>query len=334
MNRTDLGELLARTDLAGLLTELTGDPVGPVGRARWRCPELDHPDNDPSVTMFTDRHGVERWRCWSGDHHGTAIDAVIAARHTSVGDAIRWLGERTGTEPPRPAPRPTPRPDPARPEPSPALQRWVHHAARRLWTPAGAVALAALRDRTISDDVIVANRLGAHPRGNTTGLPRWSGITIPSYGPDGRLVFAQSRNLDRAAPSKYTNPRPAHAAVPPVTFPRGGPASGPLVVTEGVLDGLVATSAGYRCASVISAAYITPAAVTAIAARAAHQPIVVALDGDPAGRTASARLTKALRDLGADVHDLALPDGHDLTSLHQQHHAHLHTAVAAHAATR
>ena len=75
----DRDELLARTDLAQVLDALTTGH-GDGHRRTWNCPEPDHPDVHPSVTIHTDRHGVQRWRCWSGGHGGTAIDAVIAAR--------------------------------------------------------------------------------------------------------------------------------------------------------------------------------------------------------------------------------------------------------------
>ena len=89
------------------------------GDGRWHCPDRDHPDEHPSVTMQVDGDGVQRWRCWSGGHGGTAIDAVMAAHHVDAGGAIRWLAERYTNLPITDRPPPTPpaalgHPDPER----------------------------------------------------------------------------------------------------------------------------------------------------------------------------------------------------------------------------
>ena len=34
--------------------------------------------------MFVDRKGLERWRCWSDGHAGTAIDAVMIGHNLDV----------------------------------------------------------------------------------------------------------------------------------------------------------------------------------------------------------------------------------------------------------
>ena len=74
--RIDRDELLARVDLVELLTALSGTPTRDGSGARWRCPAIDHPDNHPSVTVSVDPSGTQRWKCWSGGHGGTAIDAI------------------------------------------------------------------------------------------------------------------------------------------------------------------------------------------------------------------------------------------------------------------
>ena len=60
--RIDRDDLLARVNLTDVPDALTpGDGDG--RRRAWRCPEPSHPDEHPSVKVFTDRRGVERWRC-------------------------------------------------------------------------------------------------------------------------------------------------------------------------------------------------------------------------------------------------------------------------------
>ena len=105
--RWEITEVLDRTDLAALLDELT-QPAGRLGPGRrWHCPLPDHDDHHASVTMFRDRHGHERWRCWSADHRGDAIDLVTITQGSTRADAIDWLAT-----PRRHAPRPAP-PTPA-----------------------------------------------------------------------------------------------------------------------------------------------------------------------------------------------------------------------------
>ena len=67
----------------------------------------DHDDHKASVSMHRDNSGHERWRCWSGDHRGDAIDLVTATIYQETGliatrDPIppgRWLFEIRLQEP-------------------------------------------------------------------------------------------------------------------------------------------------------------------------------------------------------------------------------------------
>ncbi len=313
-------EILERTDLAALLTSLSGPPVGNGRAARWSCFSPDHQDNHPSVTMFVDRKAVQRWRCWSDGHAGTAIDAVMIGHNLDVTAALRWLAERAGDFPDPPARTATTTSGP-RPL-SPALQRWANDCEHRLWRPEGAGALRWLRQRGLDDEVLRANRIGYDPGQRVAprppGLPRWRGVTVCAFTHVGELAYVQVRNLDGQAPSKYSNPVPRHGTLPAVTFPRGAPPVGPVVVSEGVLDGLVVVQAGYRSAALVSTSSITAGASSPAAdqilAHAGGDPIVLALDGDAAGRAGTARLRRQLGD--SPVRMLRIPEHHDLTTLH------------------
>ena len=312
-------EILDRTDLAALLTSLSGQPTGQGRSARWACFSPDHQDDHPSVTMFVDRKGIERWRCWSDGHDGTAIDAVMIGHNLDVGGAIRWLEERAGVMPPPTERKPTVAA--ARPL-SAALRRWVNECEHRLWQPEGAIARDWLHRRGLRDEVLRANRIGYDPGAHVTprprGLPRWRGITVCSFDRAGELAYVQVRNLDGQAPSKYSNPRPTHGTLPAVTFPRGAPSTGLVVVSEGVFDGLIVAQAGHRSIALISTSSITTGdtspAANEIRSHAAGSPIVLALDGDAAGRSATTRLRTQLGEV--DVHVLRIPDNEDLSSLH------------------
>ena len=112
--RWRIDDVLARTRLDEVLDQLAGaaERAGP-GR-RWHCPAADHDDHRASVTMHTDRHGHERWRCWSGDHRGDAIDLVVLRNGGTRLDAVDWLATRAGMIPDRPLP-----PIPHKPRPAP-----------------------------------------------------------------------------------------------------------------------------------------------------------------------------------------------------------------------
>ena len=320
-------EILDRTDLAALLTSLSGPPTGNGPQARWACISADHRDEHPSVSMFVDRNGIERWRCWSDGHAGTAIDAVMIGHHLDIADAMRWLQQHCANLPNPPPRTPTTNTTLRRPL-SAALRRWVNECEHRLWRPEGDAALDWLRARGLGDDVLRANRIGfdpgAHVEPRAPGLPRWRGITVCSFDRDGELAYTQVRNLDGQAPSKYTNPRPLHGTLPTVTFPRSAPSDGPVVVSEGILDGLIVAQAGYRSAALISATSITAGptspAADAIRRHANGNTIVLALDGDNAGRAATKRLRTQLT--GSSVRVLRIPDHEDLTSLHARRKDH------------
>src|SRR5262245_19268118 len=99
--RWRIDEVLKRADLGGLLDELTEGAEGGLPGRRWHCPLASHEDRHPSVSMFTDRAGHQRWRCWSGDdtHRGDAIDLVAAVRRCSQVKAVEWLASRLGIGP-------------------------------------------------------------------------------------------------------------------------------------------------------------------------------------------------------------------------------------------
>lgn len=310
-------EVLDRTSLADVLTSLSGPPAGSGRAARWSCFSPDHDDDHPSVSMFTDRKGVERWRCWSDGQAGTAIDAVMIGHNLDVTAALRWLQERAGHLPQAPVHKPTASARPLSPE----LRAWANECEHRLWRPEGTNARTWLHQRGVTDAVLQANRIGFDPGSHVVarphGLPRWRGVTVCSFDRTGELAYVQVRNLDGQAPSKYSNPTPQHGSLPAVTFPRGGPGTGPVIVSEGVLDGLIVAQAGYRSAALLSTSSIasgtfSPAA-DQIRAQANGELIVLALDGDPAGRAATARLRTQLGD--APLRVLRIPDHEDLTSL-------------------
>ena len=86
--RWSIEDILARTDLARLLDDYAVPAAHNLRNRRWHCPDPHHDDHRASVTMRTDHRGHERWRCWSGDHRGDAIDLVMIAQGVDRRDAL------------------------------------------------------------------------------------------------------------------------------------------------------------------------------------------------------------------------------------------------------
>jgi DNA primase len=321
----DIAEVLDRTDLADLLDELT-QPAGRLGPGRrWHCPMRDHDDLHASVTMFRDRHGHERWRCWSADHRGDALDLVAITQGTDRGDALDWLATRAGMVPDRPLPPVTRRRSPA-PAPaavlSPLVERYVHLCHSVLRGPQGAEVRQWLHGRGIDDATIDANRLGADPGRHVLrrarGLPYGAGLAavLPAFDPAGRLTYVQSRYLDPDATGrKYDNPAAALAPHPRLAFPVAtGERAGVLLVCEGLPDALVAAQAGYRSAALLGAHTPDASVAARLANHAANLGVDIAIvaDADPAGRHVADTLTALLGDVGVEPVVIVPPVGGDL----------------------
>ena len=316
------------TDLVSLMTELGGTPSGRVGTQRWHCIVPSHDDENPSTTVFEDSHGKQRWKCWSCGHAGTAIDALVEARSMSVADAISTLENRTGTVDTKPATVERRTPVGVDEVLSTEARNYLGACAERLWKPEGNDACRWLRGRGLNDDVLHNNMVGFDPGPRVLGrapglpghmnakprLPGGSGVTFVSFDQTGQPLYVQCRLLHPSG-FKYVNPRREHGSIPAVSFPRTDVVDGPLIVTEGVADGLIAATAGFRAASVTAATTVRSSTADQIVAHCNGERIVLAFDNDDAGKTATAQLKKLLGPLAAV---LELPDGNDLTDTYQQ----------------
>lgn len=322
-----IDDVLARTDLSAVLDELTepaGRTTGP-GR-KWHCPAPYHEDHRASVTMFRDRSGHERWRCWSGDHRGDAIDLVMTVTGRDRGDAIDWLANRAGMFPDRPLPPAPPKPSTAPPAArviDPLVARYVHACHRILHAAAGRPVLDWLHGRGIDNHTITANLIGADPGRSmmrrSRGLPYGTAIaaTFPVYGPGGSLTYVQARYLDtETAGRKYDNPAAALAPHPRLAFPiptRDRRADVTLVC-EGMPDALTAAQAGFDAVGLLGAQ--TPD--ESVAARLANHAnrhgtsLVIVCDPDAAGRRVAEALVPLLDETGHHAHVVTPPNGLDL----------------------
>ncbi|MDQ6614908.1 MAG: toprim domain-containing protein [Actinomycetota bacterium] len=321
-------EVLARTDLAALATDVLGPPTGFGRTAKWHCPDPDHPDTHPSMNIY-DGVRSQRWKCHACGEGGTAIDLWMLSQRTTVGEAIAALGERAGLALPAgdgPGPRlkhlltaapPTPPPVATGPPPGTVdldsfdvrVESYVTAAADLLWGHRGGGALAWLHQRGFSDAVLRANRVGYDPGPKDLrrpkGMPRrGTGIVFPILGSRDHAIWAQTRYFDpTGAGRKYDsvvteiapNPRLATIRTP-------GPApTGVVVITEGIPDGLTVAHSGVHAVAVVGTANTGPDVARRLHDTYPHATFVIAFDNDNAGLTTGPKLGAHLAQLGSHV---------------------------------
>lgn len=332
--RWSIEDVLARTDLAQLLDEYTTPAIRSLRGRRWHCPDPHHDDHRPSVTMRTDHRGHERWRCWSGDHRGDAIDLLMVARGVDRRDAIELLAGRAGITPDRPLPPPIPRrpaPRPSRFVPlDPIVVQYVQACERILHTRGGDAVRRWLADRGIGPEVARANHVGADPGRQRffrrRGLPYGASVaaTFPALDQAGNIRYVQARYLDPVdGADKYDNPSRKLGSNPRISWTRpvGDPRSALLVVTEGIPDALTAAQAGYTTAAILGSQNPDKTVAARLATRADRDGlhIVAVTDADPAGRVWGQHLSDLLTEhdhtptlvqppLGNDLNDWARLD--------------------------
>lgn len=325
MARYDLELLKERTDLPALFSELVGT-VRSEGAA-WRapCPAPEHGPQTGKTPPVSIEPTGRLWRCHACGAAGSAIDLVMHNQGLTKAAAIELLAHRAGlserppdllgTRPERvTAPAKATPPATAPQGDTAALEAYVAGCEAALWSQVGEEALAWLHGRGLVDDVLRANRVGVDP--GKTALPRAEGLPTGN-GPgvvfpvldQGRPVYLQLRTTGRSS-AKYVNPATAQWGANVRVAVVDGPATTDTVlVCEGMPDALTAAGAGYRAAAVLG----TEAPDADVARRLVEAfptgPLVLALDGDPAGARSTATLTSLLQSAGAGrrVYRLDIP---------------------------
>ncbi len=178
-------------------------------------------------------------------------------------------------------------------------------------------------ERGLADDVLKANVVGADP--GRRYLPRPKGFpggspaaVYPALDTNGDPVYFQARFLDPPdGRPKYDNPARRWAANPRVAWmtpPDGATERRPLVVTEGIADGLIAAQAGFAAVGVLGSQYPDARVAHAIAEHAHDRSIVICFDADNAGRRGAERLAEILDERGvANPTVIEPPPEQDLT---------------------
>jgi DNA primase len=324
--RWSIDDILARTDLGRLLDEYTVPAAHNLRNRRWHCPDPHHDDRRASVTMQTDHRGHERWRCWSGDHRGDAIDLVMLVQGIDQPAALDLLAGRAGLSPNQPPPPPIQRRSTPRPSVvplDPAVAQYVRACENILSGRGGQPVRDWLAARGIGPDVARANHVGADPGRSQLfrrrGLPHGASVaaTFPALDQAGNVRYVQARYLDPGeAGDKYDNPSRHLGSNPRISWmiPVGQPRPGTLLVTEGIPDALIAAQAGYTTAAILGSQAPDAAVAARLATRADRDDlhIVTIPDADPAGHRWGEHLADLLADHDHTATTLEPPTGKDL----------------------
>jgi hypothetical protein len=324
--RHDRDAILARVDLEALADALLGER----GHNRmWSCPNPAHSQTgrSPPLNVFVGEDGTQRWHCFGCGDGGTAIDLLLRTREAaSEGEAFEWLARAANVAasgPTRRSARSAVRPARASSEwCSLDLESYVEFCHRWLYTSeARGPKIWLTERRAIPDEVIRAARVGFDPGpqrlARPDGIPRAAPAIVFPVLEKGRAVFTVSRRLgERRGQSRWQNTaswlarNPGVAFYEPVRRTRSG-----LVVTEGPIDALSATSAGYRAAALLGAG----ATSARVAQRLADtgERLVLAFDNDEAGQRGREQLSALLDDRGVRWTTLHVPQQHkDLNAWH------------------
>ncbi|MGD9998358.1 MAG: toprim domain-containing protein [Ilumatobacteraceae bacterium] len=141
---------------------------------------------------------------------------------------------------------------------------------------------------------------------------------LPALNLDREVTYVQARYLDPVeGRPKYANAAGRLAANPRLGWIQPATVNDRhhLIVCEGTVDALSIASTGTAAVAVLGATYVDQRTAREIARGAAKRHVMLALDGDPAGRNAGSILAASLTSAGCSNRVLSLPDGHDINSM-------------------
>ena len=174
------------------------------------------------------------------------------------------------------------------------------------------VAVLDYAARRFGADGEVFARLGL---GSASELPGGERLVVPFADPDGVALGFQARALDPAAAVRWYGPKnPVEGSWSRVGWFSGGSTAPEIVITEGPGDAITCAAHGYDAIAVRGAG-LAGSVVDRIVEWAGGRRLVVAGDGDAAGRHFTNTLVAGLLAQGASVSRFALPEGSDLSDV-------------------
>jgi hypothetical protein len=254
----DINSTLLNNDLVEI-AEKAGATFRKAGHElRSACP-LHHGGNRDAFAVYTDEHGKQKWRCFSGPCGGGDIyDFVQAWQNTDFVGAYQYLGGETNPDPGEIARAAEIREQRARVakeekerEHNRALQDlqtarlWeaYHHnlneRTRELW-----------RGRGVIDSYQDYWCLGYNPE----FVINWEGgrhctptLTIPIQSTPGEVINIRHRLLNPPTPNdKYRPDRPGLQSAPFIAYTQLGFETDPILVVEGEIKSMITFQTIYR----------------------------------------------------------------------------------------
>lgn len=285
------------------------------------CPTHAHADGVDSNPSCSLNPVLNRFRCWSCGNAGSTIDLVAQVHRCSLTEAARWL---TGQHD-LPAPALMPGTMPSLASVQAMLEDLItlcgelSPAARRYLESRGIAprVVTECRITDVSDYSTVERGLAErhHPRDlvaagvfSAKGHFRLYGhrLAFP-FLQAARPVYLTARRLGSDEKPKYIN---LNGPVPGLYNEDVLEQGDPVWLTEGVMDCLTLTSEGLPTVAVIGAFTFKPAWASLFSGR----EVILALDGDDAGRAGSRHISELLRAAGAGVSVARLPEGMDVNA--------------------
>ena len=299
-------------------------------------------EKTPSFTV-NDQKGF--YHCFSSGEHGDVFTFLMKTQNLAFPEAVERLAEEAGLEVPRSTPEEAQKAE-RRTTLQQAVEFATHFYEQKLRAPEGQDALAYLRQRGLSDDIIKSYRLGFAPGGNALKaalsrekIPEDVAIEarLLSPGQDGRPAFDFFRDRvlfpicdSRGRPVAFGGrvmgagePKYLNSPETPL-FHKGRVVYGfaqarkvaseksEIVVAEGYMDVIALAQAGIPNAVAPLGTALTEQQI-AVLWRIAPEPILC-FDGDEAGRRAALRAADRCMPMlepGRSLRFAMLPVGQD-----------------------
>ena len=356
-----IDRLRSESDIVSILSDYV--PLKKKGKNYWGCCPFHH-ENTPSFSVTPDKGFFYCFGCQSG---GNVFNFLMKIENISFFDAVKVLAQKMNI--PLPEKEKSSR-ELARERENSKLYR-VNEMAREFFyacltkTVYGKQARGYLNSRGITDDVIERFKIGFAPpawdklvnafleRGVEQEVLLRAGLIVERNSGDGvydrfrsRVIFPISdargrvvgfggRVIDDSQPKYLNSPETSVFNKRFILFGFDAAQkfikeSGQAIVVEGYMDAITAHASGIRNVVASLGTAFSPEQAKLLLRNA--KDIFFAYDSDAAGQNATIRALSILRNLGANVRVILIPDGKDPDEFIRKHGAEAFQLLIAQAA--
>ncbi|AJQ27249.1 DNA primase [Pelosinus fermentans] len=343
-----IDRLRSESDIVSILSDYV--PLKKKGKNYWGCCPFHH-ENTPSFSVTPDKGFFYCFGCQSG---GNVFNFLMKIENISFFDAVKLLAQKMNI--PLPEKEKSSR-ELARERENSKLYR-VNEMAREFFyacltkTVYGKKAREYLNSRGVTDDVIERFKIGFAPpawdklvnafleRGLEQEVLLRAGLIVERNSGDGvydrfrsRVIFPISdargrvvgfggRVIDDSQPKYLNSPETSVFNKRYILFGFDAAQkfikeSGQAIVVEGYMDAITAHAFGIRNVVASLGTAFSPEQAKLLLRNA--KDIFFAYDSDAAGQNATVRALSILRNLGANVRVILIPDGKDPDEFIRKH---------------